>query len=108
MEVLEKVRNIVKSRFNSTFIYSKKYLKGEKKKKINAKGSFECLYASLILFDSIYRKDKNYYPKVFLKKYWKQKQKFSAVKDIEIQCSNSDEEYYDKECINLFLETLKK
>ena len=33
MEVLEKVRNIVKSKFNSTFIYSKKYLKGEKKKK---------------------------------------------------------------------------
>ena len=23
-------------------------------------------------------------------------------------CSNSREEYYDKECINLFLETLKK
>ena len=37
MEVLEKVRNIVKSRFNSTFIYSKKYLKGEKKKKNKCK-----------------------------------------------------------------------
>ena len=107
MEVLERARNIVKNKFNSKFIYSKKYLKGEKKQK-KTKGSFECLYASLILFDSIYRKDKNYDPKVFLKKYWKQKQKFSAVKDIEIQCSNSDEEYYDKECINLFLETLKK
>ena len=23
-------------------------------------------------------------------------------------CSNSDEEYYDEECINLFLETLKR
>ena len=70
MEVLEKARNIVRNKFNSKFIYSKKYLKGEKKQK-KTKGSFECLYASLILFDSIYRKDKNYYPKVFLKKYWK-------------------------------------
>ena len=70
MEVLEKARNIVRNKFNSKFIYSKKYLKGEKKTK-KTKGSFECLYASLILFDSIYRKDKNYDPKVFLKKYWK-------------------------------------
>ena len=33
MEVLEKARNIVKNKFNSKFIYSKKYLKGEKKTK---------------------------------------------------------------------------
>ena len=26
----------------------------------------------------------------------------------EIFCNNSDEEYYDEECINLFLGTLKK
>ena len=52
------------------------------------------------MIDSIYRKDKDYYPKVFLEKY--------VLEDIEIHCSNSDEIYYDKECINLFLETFKK
>ena len=30
------------------------------------------------------------------------------IEDIEIYCSNSDEECYDEECINSFLETLKK
>ena len=32
-KILEKVRNIIKSKFNSKLIYSKKYLKAEKKKK---------------------------------------------------------------------------
>ena len=40
--------------------------------------------------DSVYWKNENYYPNMFL--------------DIEIHCSNSDEEYYYKKCINLFLE----
>ena len=35
-------------------------------------------------------------------------EKYHFTKDIEISYSNSDEEYYDEECINLFLETLKK
>ena len=26
---------------------------------------------------------------------------------MDIYCSDSDEKYYDEECINLFLETLK-
>ena len=39
--------------------------------------------------------------KVFLEKYY-------FIEDIEIYCSNSDEEYYDKECLYLFLETLEK
>ena len=51
--------------------------------------------------DSIYRKDENYYRKVFLEKYY-------FIEDIEIDCSHSDEEYYDRECINLFSKTLKK
>ena len=33
MEVLEKVKNIIKNKFNSKFIYSKKYLKAEKNNK---------------------------------------------------------------------------
>ena len=99
IEILEKVSNIIKSKFNSELIYSKKYLKAEKK--INTKGGFQFLYATIILIDSIYRKYENYYPKVFLEKYY-------FIEDIEIFCSNSDEEYYDEECMNLFLETLKE
>ena len=63
MKILEKV--IIKSKFNSELIYSKKYLKVKKKKKINSKGGFQCLYAPVILIDSIYGKDGNYNPKVF-------------------------------------------
>ena len=33
-------------------------------------------------------------------------EKHYFIEDIESFCSNSDKEYYDKECINLFLETL--
>ena len=35
-------------------------------------------------------------------------EKYCLIEDREIFCSNSDEEYYDKECMNLYLETLKK
>ena len=98
VEVLWKVRNIIKNKFNSELIYSKKYLKVEKN--INSKRGFQCLYAPVLLIDSIYRKDENYYPKVFLEKY-------CFTENIENLCSNSEEEYYDEECINLILETLK-
>ena len=36
--------------------------------KINTKGELQCLYTPVLLTDSIYRKDENYYPKVFLEK----------------------------------------
>ena len=70
MEILEKVSNIVKG-INNELIYGKKYLIA---KKTFAKGSFECFYRKvmpvpIILIDSVYRKDKNYYLKVFLKRY---------------------------------------
>ena len=42
-----------------------KYYKG----KINAKESPQCIYISVMLIDSVYRKDKNYYLQVFLEKY---------------------------------------
>ena len=71
------------------------------KKKVNTKWGFQYLYAPVILIDSIYRKDENYYPKVFLEKYY-------FVEDIEIYFSNSNEEYYDEECINLFLKPFWK
>ena len=38
--------------------------------KVNINRGFQCLYATIILIDSIHRKDKNYYPKVFLEKYY--------------------------------------
>ena len=63
MVILEKVWNIIKNKFNSELTYCKKYLKAKKKR--NRKEGFQCLYAPVILIDSIYRKDENYYSKVF-------------------------------------------
>ena len=57
MKNLEKVRYIIKNKFNSKLIYSKKYLKAEKNK---CKGRL-----SVIMIGSIYRKDGSYYPKYF-------------------------------------------
>ena len=88
----KKVSNVLKTNFKSQLIYNKFYLKAEKR--FNTKESFQCLYAPVILIDSIYIKNKNCYPKVFL--------------EIEIHCSNTDKEYYHKKYINLFVETLKK
>ena len=54
-------------KINSELIYNKKYLKAEKKsynEKINT-----CIYISVILIDSDYIKDKDYYPRMFLEKY---------------------------------------
>ena len=45
------------------FIYNEKYL--EFSKKFNTKESFQCFYIPVILIDSVYRKDENYYPKAF-------------------------------------------
>ena len=36
MEILEKVSNIIKNKFHSELIYSKKYLKAERKTQIEA------------------------------------------------------------------------
>ena len=99
MEIREKIRNIIKNKFGSKHIYSTKYIKAEKKK-INTKGGFQGLYAPVILIDSVYRKDENDYPKLFLEEY-------HFIEDIEICCSRSDRQYYDEELVNLFLETLK-
>ena len=59
------------------------------------------MFISTNNIDTIYRKDKKYYPKVLLEKYY-------FIEDIEIFCSNSEEEYHNKEFLNLFLKTLKK
>ena len=65
-EIWEKVSNIIKKEFDSNFVYNKKYLKAEKK--IYTKENFQCFYKPVVLIDSVYRKDENYYPKVFLEK----------------------------------------
>ena len=62
----KKVNNTIKKEINRELIYIKQYLKAEKR--FNTKESFQCFYIPVILFDSVYRKDGNYYPKVFLEK----------------------------------------
>ena len=74
MTIWEKFSNIIINKFNSELIYNKKYLKAEKR--LNTKESFQFFYIPVILFDSFYRKDGNYYSKVFLEKiihnfFWK-------------------------------------
>ena len=54
MEILEKVNNIIENKFNIELIYSKKYLKAEKR---NITGGF----LPITLIDSIYGKSENYY-----------------------------------------------
>ena len=66
MPIWEKVSYLIK-KINSELIYNKKYLKVVKR--FNTKESFQCFYIPVILFDSVYRKDGNYYPKVSLEKF---------------------------------------
>ena len=65
MTIWEKFSNIIKT-ISSELIYNKKYLKAEKR--FNSNKSFHCFYIPVILFDSVNRKDGNYYYKVPLKK----------------------------------------
>ena len=49
METLEKVSNIIKSKFDSELMYNKKYLKLDTK--VRTKGGFQCLYPPAKLID---------------------------------------------------------
>ena len=55
---------------------------------MNSKESSHCIYISVIVIDSVYIKDKNYYPQVFLEKYKhvlrRNKTSYSVTDDIEI------------------------
>ena len=62
--IWEKVSHIIK-KINSELIYNKKYLKAEKR--FNTRESFQCFYIPVILLDSVYRKDRNYYPTIIQK-----------------------------------------
>ena len=67
MTIRERVSNIIEKKFKSELIYNKKYLKAERR--FNTKESFQGFYIPVILFDSVYRKDENFYPKRILEKY---------------------------------------
>ena len=78
VDVWKKVSNINKIEFDNKPVYTEKYLK-TKIKSYNQhnfhnneipKEGFQCICLSVILIDSVYRKDKNYYPQVFLEE-WK-------------------------------------
>ena len=67
MTIWEKVSNIRKKKFNSELMYNKKVSKIWKR--FITRKSFPYFYIPVILLDSIYRKDENYYPKVFLEEF---------------------------------------
>ena len=77
----KKVSNIIIKEFNSKPMYNEKYLKTKMtcyngktntnihNNKTQKEGS-QCIFLSVILTASVYRKDKDYYPQLFLEE-WK-------------------------------------
>ena len=76
-EIWKKVSSIIEKEFDSNSVYSEKYIKTKTKvynKKINTdflgnkmwKEGSEYICLSVFLLGSVYKKDKNYYPQVFL------------------------------------------
>ena len=63
----DKYMTIWGKKINSELTHNKKCLKVEKR--FNIKESFKCFYIPIILLDSVYRKDRNYCPKVFFEKF---------------------------------------
>ena len=111
-EIWKKVSNIIKKEFNSNAVYNEKYIKAKIKlynKKVNTnfhgnkmpKESLECLCLSVILLDSVYKKNK-YYPRVILKECnYIIKEKKNSIKtfitnNVDIFSDDSDEEILKK------------
>ena len=114
-EIWRKVSNIIKKQFDSKPVYNDKYIKTKIKSyngKINTnfhnnnipKEGSQCICLSVILIDSVYKKDKNYYPQVFLEecKYVvKEKKKSKFITDNkEISSDDFDKENSDEENSN--------
>ena len=114
-EIWEKASSIIKKEFDSKPVYNEKYIKTKIKSyngKINTnfhnnklpKEHSQCVCLSVILIDSVYRKDKDYYTKVFLEecKYIVKEKKMSKffTDNIEISCDDSDRENCDEENSN--------
>ena len=77
MKFGKKSATLSKKNFGSKPVYNEKYIKTKIKScngKINTnfhndkipKEGSQCICLSVILIDSVYKKDKNYYPQVFL------------------------------------------
>ena len=111
MKNCQKISNIIKKEFDSQPLYNKKCLKTKVKSynetisinlhnnKITKEGS-QCICLSVILIDSVYRKNKNYYSQVFLEECkYVVKEKF-ITDDIEICSDYSDKEDSNKENYN--------
>ena len=114
-EIWKKVKNSLKKEFDSEPVYNEKYLKANIKSykgkintnshdnKIQKEGS-QFIFLSVILIDSVFRTNKNYYPQVLLEewKYIVEEKKIPRyiIDDIEISFDsdreNSDEENSDE------------
>ena len=79
-KIWKNVSNIIEKEFDGKSVYNEKYLKTEIKsynRKISTifhnnkipKEFSECIFLSVPLIDSTYRKDKDYYPQVFLEEF---------------------------------------
>ena len=111
-EIWKKVSKIIKKEFDNNLVYNEKYIKTKIKSyngkistnfhnnKIPKEGS-QCVCLSVILIDSVYKTDKNYYPRVFLEecKYVvKENKKSRFITDnIEISSDDSDEKNSNEE-----------
>ena len=108
----KKKRNSINKDFDSEPVLDEKHL-GTKIESYNgkinttfhnnkiAKEGSRCIPLSAILIDSVYRKDKDYYPQVFLEEreyFVKEKKASKFINDnIEISSDNSDKEDCDEE-----------
>ena len=102
-KIWKKVSNIIEKEFDSKPVYNEKYLKTKIKSyngkinrnfhnnKIPRKGC-HCICLSVILIDSVYRKDKSYYPQVFFEecKYVVKQKKMSKSITDNIEVSSDD------------------
>ena len=111
MKFEKKNRNSINKDFDSEPVLDEKHL-GTKIKSYNgkinttfhnnkiAKEGSRCISLSVILIDSVYRKDKDYYPQVFLEEreyFVKEKKTSKFINDnIEISSDNSDKEDCDE------------
>ena len=114
-EIWKKVSNITKKEFDSKTVYNEKYIKTKIKsynRKINTnfhinkipKEGSQCICLSVILINSIFRKDKDYYPQVFLEEFKcvvkKKKTSKLITEDIETSSDDSDRVNSDEENSN--------
>ena len=113
-EICEKVRNSIRKEFDSEPAYNEKYLKTKIKsynRKFNTnfynnkipKESYQCIYLSVILVDSVFRTDENYYPQMFLEecKCVREKKMLEHItNEIEIFSDDSDREDSDEKNSN--------